>query len=221
MATESKKGERHMFNEEFSNNRIELSGKFARLDQTFTNAFGQTYAEIMIESVRKSEIVDFVPVIIPIWEIENWEIGDFIQIEGEIRSLNYVDEDGKSHLKIYVHALRTHDLSAANEMPQEMNNVSITMAYLVKPPVYRETPFGREISDVFVAVHRAGRRRSDYLPCIVWGRNASFAKNLEVGDCIQLEQGRFQSRKYTKTEPNGEEMEKTTFEISFGVIMKI
>ena len=208
-----------MFNEEFSNNRIELSGKFARLDQTFTNAFGQTYAEIMIESVRKSEIVDFVPVIIPIWEIENWEIGDFIQIEGEIRSLNYVDDDGKSHLKIYVHALRTHNLSAANEMPQEMNNVSITMAYLVKPPVYRETPFGREISDVFVAVHRAGRRRSDYLPCIVWGRNARFAKKLEVGDCLELTEGRFQSREYIKQFPDREEL-KTAFEISFGVIMK-
>lgn len=205
-----------MFTDEFNNNRIRLIGRFVSLKQVFTNAFGQTYAEVVINSTRKSGVVDLCTTILPIWEIENWQVDDYIYIEGEIRSLNFMDEYERSHLKIYVHSIVSNKLSNAEK---EINDVSIT-GFVVKPPVYRTTPFGREITDLFVAVHRSGGRRSDYLPCIVWGRNASFAKNLEVGDCIQLEQGRFQSRKYTKTEPNGEEIEKIAFEISFGVIKK-
>lgn len=209
------------FTEEFTNNRIELSGRFVSLKLSFTNTFGRTYAEITINSTRNSGVIDVIPTIVPIWEIQNFNIGDYLYVEGEIRSLNFVDEDGKSHLKIYVHALRLRTLnylSAEDEMHQEINEAEIT-GYLVKSPVYRETPFGRKIANLLVATHRHNGR-SDYLPCIVWGKNARFANYLQVGDCVTLSLGRFQSRQYVKLFPDGEEIEKMAFEISFGLLRK-
>ena len=84
--------------------------------------------------------------------------------------------------------------------------------YICKSPVYRVTPKGREIADVLIAVNRA-YGKSDYIPCIAWGRNARFAGGLEVGEHIQI-QGRFQSREYTKKLDDGTEEIRTAYEIS-------
>ena len=91
--------------------------------------------------------------------------------------------------------------------------------FICKKPVYRTTPFGREITDMLVAVNR-NYGKSDYIPCIAWGRNAKFAGNLEVGDNIEL-WGRIQSRIYIKRDENGEAEERTAYEVSLSKIEKI
>ena len=91
------------------------------------------------------------------------------------------------------------------------NNVVLT-GYICKPPVYRTTPFSREIADVLIAVNRA-YNKSDYIPCIAWGRNARFVKNLEVGEKIAIS-GRIQSREYVKKYSETESKTLTAYEVS-------
>ena len=106
------------------------------------------------------------------------------------------------------------------EIDKEMKTNEVTLVgYICKKPIYRQTPFGREIADILLAVNRV-YGKSDYLPCIAWGRNAKFAENnLEVGDKAKIV-GRFQSREYVKK--NGEKEEKkVAYEISLSSIEKI
>jgi single-stranded DNA-binding protein len=98
-----------------------------------------------------------------------------------------------------------------------LNEIEMT-GYICKPPVYRVTPFGREITDLLVAVNRA-YNKSDYIPCIVWGRNARYADGLEVGDRITV-YGRVQSREYEKVLSSGETMQRTAYEVSVARLQK-
>ena len=91
------------------------------------------------------------------------------------------------------------------------NNVFLN-GYICKPPVYRTTPFGREIADILLAVNRA-YNKSDYIPCIAWGRNAKYADSLSVGDNIMIH-GRVQSRNYQKKISEDEFENKTAYEVS-------
>ncbi len=91
------------------------------------------------------------------------------------------------------------------------NEISLT-GFICKPPVYRHTPFGREIADILLAVNRS-YNKSDYIPCIAWGRNARFCKGLEVGSKIALS-GRIQSREYRKKVSEDEYVTKTAYEVS-------
>ena len=96
-------------------------------------------------------------------------------------------------------------------MGRSPNTVFLSGA-LCKPPSFRTTPFGREIADLMLAVNRS-YGKSDYIPCIAWGRTARFASGLSVGDHVQL-QGRFQSRVYQKQLPDGTVQERTAYEVS-------
>jgi len=91
--------------------------------------------------------------------------------------------------------------------------------YICKNPVYRQTPLGREITDLLMAINRP-YNKSDYIPAIVWGRNAKFAKSLNIGDRIQL-WGRVQSREYEKKLDNGEVLKKVAYEVSISKIKKL
>ena len=86
------------------------------------------------------------------------------------------------------------------------------MGYICKEPVYRKTPLGREIADVLIAINRT-YRKSDYVPCILWGRNAKFCETLKVGELVKLS-GRIQSRTYEKKLDNGQLIKKTAYEVS-------
>lgn len=87
------------------------------------------------------------------------------------------------------------EIKSIDEENKDPNSIFLD-GYVCKEPVYRKTPLGREITDLLVAINRP-YNKSDYIPSIVWGRNAKFAKNLKVGDRIQL-WGRVQSREYEK-----------------------
>ena len=103
-----------------------------------------------------------------------------------------------------------------NEMVRKdsITNEVVLVGYICKKPIYRQTPFGREISDILLAVNRA-YNKSDYIPCIAWGRNARFCQNLEVGSQVKIV-GRVQSRIYEKKYEDGTSQTRVAYEVSIG-----
>ena len=137
-----------------------------------------------------------------------------VTVSGQIRSFNRHIDDVKRKLILSVFARELEILAQdATELPFEENvNTVILDGFVCKPPIYRCTPKGREIADIMVAVNRP-YGKSDYIPCIAWGRNARFAGGLEVGEHIRI-QGRFQSREYTKKISDNEIETRVAYEVS-------
>ena len=139
-----------------------------------------------------------------------------IEVSGQFRSYNrHEGLKNKLILSIFVRELQFVE---DDDMPQEQSksNQIYLDGYVGKPPIYRKTPLGREIADILIAVNRP-YGKSDYIPCIAWGRNARFASTIEVGGHLQV-QGRVQSREYTK-KINEEETEKrVAYEVSVSKI---
>jgi single-stranded DNA-binding protein len=134
------------------------------------------------------------------------EYDGLLMIQGQVRSYNKV-VDGAGRLMVTLFAQSI----APAEDNDTLNKVTIAGA-LCRPPVYRSTPFGREICDMMLAVNRAFGK-SDYIPCIAWGRNAQYASRFNVGDRVRLT-GRLQSREYQKLLENGEYMMRMAYEVS-------
>lgn len=139
---------------------------------------------------------------------QNYKSGDTVKLVGEYRSYNE-KEDDKYHLRLTVFV---KEISLYNSKYKRHANGIYLNGFIVKEPVYRTTPLGREITDLLIAVNR-GYHKSAYIPAIAWGRNAAFAKLLKVGDKVEV-YGRIQSRKYVKRMPNGEMVTKTAYEVS-------
>ena len=132
-----------------------------------------------------------------------------MNVKGQFRSYNnYTESGNKLILTVFARDIEIN--------PEEVNlknpNYIYLNGFLCKKPVYRTTPFGREITDILIAVNRA-YNKSDYIPCIAWGRNARFAGSLEVGENIKI-WGRIQSREYQKKISETESITKTAYEIS-------
>lgn len=164
-----------------------------------------------IEVTRLSEEVDVLPVTISERLISDFKIGDEIGIVGQFRSYNKIEENrSKLMLTIFV-----KELVNPNEL-SEINQINL-VGYICKEPIYRTTPFGREICDMLLAVNRA-YNKSDYLPCIAWGRNARFVRDLGVGEKLEV-QGRIQSRKYQKRIDENTSETKVAYEISLSSVM--
>lgn len=115
--------------------------------------------------------------------------------------------------------LHAHFASLQHSLPVYLQRNTNALLPLCKEPIYRKTPLGREITDLLVAINRP-YNKSDYIPSIVWGRNAKFAKTLKVGDRIQM-WGRVQSREYEKKVENGEAIKKVAYEVSISKIKKL
>lgn len=146
--------------------------------------------------------------------------GRWLKVQGELRSYNlYSSKDARTHLDVvvFVECICVYRKGIEFEDMNDVNNVCLS-GIICKQPVYRETPFGRQITDLLLAVNR-NYNKSSYIPCIVWGRNAVYAKNLNVGDEIRV-YGRFQSREYTKKVlENPENFEsRITYEVSVAMI---
>ena len=108
--------------------------------------------------------------------------------------------------------IRNLENEEENEENSNLTNEVILVGYICKKPIYRQTPFGREIADILLAVNRA-YNKSDYIPCIAWGRNARFCQNLEVGTEVKIV-GRVQSRSYEKKYEDGTVENKVAYEVS-------
>jgi single-stranded DNA-binding protein len=206
------------------------------------DVFGEDFYTFKLLVPRKSEANDLLPITISerIMEGSRFIPGELIAIVGQIRSYNnYIEKEGRNRLVLTVfakdyeffdspdfenlsklqdtpdfqNAFDFQNISAFHNSPDFQNPNDVFLdGYICKPPIYRTTPFGREIADLLLAVNRS-YNKSDYIPCITWGRNARFGAKLEVGDNIRI-WGRMQSRLYQKKLDDDNIVEKTAYEVS-------
>lgn len=174
------------------------------------SVYGEGFYTFHVCVPRLSEAKDSIPVTVSerLCEPAVLVPGKKVEILGQFRSYNnYSDEGNRLMLTLFARELRFAE--GDSEVPP---NEIVLVGFICKPPVYRHTPFGREISDMLLAVNRS-YNKSDYIPCIAWGRNARFSRSLSVGDKVRLS-GRIQSREYRKRVSEEEYMTKTAYEIS-------
>ena len=195
---------------EETGNYLHLSGVICAEPVYGHEVFGEKFYYATLSVPRLSGAEDLLPITLSerLMEGVRLELGAPLAIEGQLRSYNKVIE-GAGRLLITGFAQRL----APVDSEENPNQVQLTGA-LCKPPSYRTTPFGREIADLMLAVNRA-YGKSDYIPCITWGRTARFASHLNVGDKVTL-LGRFQSRAYQKQLADGTVIGKTAYEVSVG-----
>ena len=190
------------------NNKVYIMGEIVS-DATFSHeVYGEGFYEFFVRVMRLSGQADVLPVTVSERLIEGGELkkGKSLCAVGQFRSYNKI-ENGKSRLMLTVF-LR----ELIEEVPNKNPNSILLSGYICKPPIYRTTPFNREIADVLVAVNRA-YNKSDYIPCIAWGRNARFVRTLAVGDRVAVS-GRIQSREYQKKFSETDVKTMTAYEVS-------
>ena len=194
------------------NNLIKLIGTVVS-DKVFSHeVYGEGFYSFDLEVPRLSENSDIIPVTVSERLLAGFDfhIGQQVVIDGQFRSYNnYENEKNKLVLTVFVKDIKVvEDSEVENTNPNEI----ILNGFICKKPIYRTTPFGREISDILLAVNRA-YNKSDYIPCIAWGRNARYCQNLEVGENIKL-WGRIQSRQYEKKFEDGTSEIRRAYEVS-------
>lgn len=190
------------------NNKVFISGEIVSDAEFSHEVYGEGFYEMNVLVKRLSGQGDILPVTVSERLIadKNLQKGAMINALGQFRSYNKL-VDGKSKLMLTVFVRELIDgVTVKNP------NSIVLSGYICKPPIYRTTPFNREIADILIAVNRS-YNKSDYIPCIAWGRNARFAKNLGVGEKIAIA-GRIQSREYQKRLSDEEIKIMTAYEVS-------
>jgi len=199
------------------NNHLVLVGKVTS-DKRFSHEiYGEKFYIFDLEVPRLSGNADIIPITISerLLEAEGLEIDKKVIIEGQFRSYNsYQNERNKLVLTVFAKDVKfvenqDEEIQASKDF---VSNEVILNGYICKKPIYRQTPFGREIADLLLAVNRA-YNKSDYIPCIAWGRNARFCENIEVGTEVKIV-GRVQSRTYEKKYEDGTSETKVAYEVS-------
>ena len=196
------------------NNEVQLTG-WVDSELNFSHEiYSESFFSFVLKVSRLSDICDYINITVSERLIQNMEIhkGAFITVSGQFRSYNnYSDTGNRLILTVFARDISNTDETAVSDDTQNPNYIYLN-EFLCKKPVYRTTPFGREITDILIAVNRA-YNKSDYIPCIAWGRNARYCSSLEVGDNIRI-WGRIQSREYQKKLSDEQVITKTAYEIS-------
>ncbi|WP_352417909.1 single-stranded DNA-binding protein [Proteiniborus sp.] len=196
-------------------NSITVVGKIITEKEFSHEMYGEGFYSFDLEVPRLSDYSDVLPITISERLLVNMDLkpGVNLVVEGQLRSYNrYQNGSNKLVLTVFARdAYVPETEEELNELLKRPNEIFLD-GYICKAPVYRTTPFGREITDLLVAVNRP-YNKSDYIPCIAWGRNARFCEKLQVGDHIRL-WGRIQSREYQKKIGDGEVINKVAFEVS-------
>ena len=193
-----------------ANNRAEVMGTVSDELEFSHEIYGEKFYTFTLCIPRLSGISDNVKVMVSDRLLADipLNVGDVIEVDGQFRSYNSY-ENGDNRLVLTVFA---KDLRYAEETEEKNPNSLYLNGFICKAPVYRTTPFGREITDLLMAVNRS-YNKSDYIPVIAWGRNARFCKSINVGDNIKI-WGRIQSRVYQKHISEDVVIEKTAYEVS-------
>lgn len=193
------------------NNYVRITGYVDKFIYNHT-AYDERFYSSFVHSQRRSGTVDDIPVISSQYLIHKKNFaGKYVEIEGEFRSMNvHTGEKSRLVLQLFVKNIR---IVKTKEYADDENEIVLD-GFLVKNPIYRVTPNGRQIADLMIAVNRP-LGRSDYIPCICWGKSAKWAENLEVGTEIFV-QGRIQSREYVKRLSEDESEIRTAYEVSIG-----
>lgn len=200
------------------NNQVEIMGEIISGFSFSHEVYGEGFYMMDISVKRLSDSYDIIPVMVSerlIDVTQDYE-GKYIQIFGQFRSYNQ-HEDKKNRLVLSVFAREVEFVEDDDETMK--NNAIFLDGYICKLPVYRKTPLGREIADLLIAVNRP-YGKSDYIPCVAWGRNARFASSFEVGDRILI-CGRIQSREYKKRISENEFETRTAYEVSISKMEEV
>ena len=199
------------------NNHIILVGKVTS-DKRFSHEiYGEKFYIFDLSVPRLSGTSDIIPITVSerLMVGGDLPVGTKITVEGQFRSYNSYGE-GKNNLDLTVFAKNIEmleDQESEIEAKKDFVSNEVTLiGYICKKPIYRQTPFGREIADILLAVNRA-YSKSDYIPCIAWGRTARFCENMEVGTEVKVV-GRVQSRQYEKKHEDGSVENKVAYEVS-------
>ena len=193
------------------NNRVTIVGEVVSEFEFSHEVYGEGFYTLNISVNRLSDSVDIIPLMISERLVDVTEDlrGVIIEASGQFRSYNRHEENkNRLMLSIFVRELQLYD----NYEEENSTNQIFLDGYICKPAIYRRTPLGREIADVLIAVNRP-YGKSDYIPCIAWGRNARFAAGFEVGSHIQI-YGRIQSREYMKRTGENETEKRVAYEVS-------
>jgi len=196
------------------NNETALTGTIEEELRFSHEIYGEAFYSFVLKVMRLSDICDYINVTVSERLIQNMElhVGTSVSVSGQFRSYNnYCETGNRLILTVFARDIRINDEGDFENNDQNPNHIYLN-GFLCKPPVYRTTPFGREITDLLIAVNRA-YNKSDYIPCIAWGRNARYSSSLKVGDNIRI-WGRIQSREYQKRISEDETITKTAYEIS-------
>ncbi|NLY43468.1 MAG: single-stranded DNA-binding protein [Clostridiaceae bacterium] len=194
------------------NNIVEVVGTVNSALNYSHEVYGEGFYEFTLKVPRLSEINDYIPVTVSERLIKdmNLKVGERVEISGQFRSYNNYSNASGNRLILTVFAKDIKILEPDKKVKNP--NYIYLNGYICKVPVYRTTPFGREISDILLAVNRS-YNKSDYIPCIAWGRNARYSATLKVGENIKI-WGRIQSREYQKKISNTETITRTAYEVS-------
>ena len=193
------------------NNVVTISGKVVSEVEYSHEVYGEGFYSFFLEVPRLSDSSDRISVtfserLVPKSKLQ---MGVTLEIEGQFRSYNsYKSDSNKLVLTVFAREIIFIEEDKRVKNPNQI----YLNGYICKNPIYRMTPFGREITDILIAVNRP-YNKSDYIPCIAWGRNARYSQNLSIGDNIKI-WGRIQSRDYQKKLENGEIITKTAYEVS-------
>jgi len=193
------------------NNVVTICGKIVSSLQFSHEVYGEGFYYFMVDVPRLSDSYDKIPVTVSERLIakQKLEIGKFVEVEGQFRSYNsFTGEGNRLILTVFAREINFIEDESRIKNPNQI----YLNGYICKRPIYRTTPFGREITDLLIAVNRP-YNKSDYIPCIAWGRNARYSENLEIGRNVKV-WGRIQSREYQKKLENGEVINKIAYEIS-------
>ena len=203
------------------NNYLTLVGKVTGERKFSHEIYGEKFYIFNLEIPRLSGNSDIIPITVSerLIKEDTLNEGKKLLIKGQFRSYNSYENE-KNRLILTVFAKDITEVEESNEEENEMTrkdtitNEVVLVGYICKKPIYRQTPFGREISDLLLAVNRA-YNKSDYIPCIAWGRNARFCQNLEVGTEVKIV-WRVQTRNYEKQREDGTVETRVAYEVSVG-----
>ncbi len=203
-------------NSYFENNHVTLIGTICDEPVFSHEIYGEKYYIVKLSVNRLSDNTDIIPLTISERFFGEYypQVDDFVLVNGQYRSYNnYSGEGNKLILTVFVKEIFRYDEDYyADEYSKTNPNQIYLNGYICKAPSYRVTPYHREISDILLAVNRS-YSKSDYIPCIAWGRNAKFAQTLAVGTNLKI-WGRIQSREYQKHLSETETVLKTAYEVS-------
>ena len=198
------------------NNVVNLRGELDNKLEFSHEIFGEKFYNMKIKINRLSDSFDILPMTVSERLLQDIDLDkqNLVNVVGQLRSYNKtLNNKNRLVLTVFVREIKSID-----EENKDPNSIFLD-GYVCKEPIYRKTPLGREITDLLVAINRP-YNKSDYIPSIVWGRNAKFAKSLKVGDRIQI-WGRVQSREYEKKREDGEPIKKVAYEVSISKIKKM
>lgn len=193
------------------NNKVSVTGEIISNFEYDHEVFGEEFYTNQVQVRRLSGQVDILKIMVSerLINVSKNYIGDIATVTGEFHSYNRC-EGLKSILLLYISVKEFKEGEPVKD-PEKMNYIFLE-GFICKTPLYRKTPLGREIADLLLAVHRP-YGKSDYIPCITWGRNARYASGFEVGERIRV-WGRVQSREYTKQISDTESINKVAYEVS-------